>query len=89
MEMAEVKTVEAADGQDSPRAVVMPGSLSGSSLPPHHSEQMPQAHKPPPATCLPPTTTQCLATLALTLLALEASLALAPALSLQGFGVTC
>lgn len=52
-------------------------------LPPPHPLKMPQAHKPPPATCLPPTTTQCLAALALTLLVLEASLALAPALSLQ------
>ncbi|XDB49640.1 hypothetical protein AB1E18_003208 [Capra hircus] len=52
-------------------------------LPPPHLLKMPQAHKPPPAPCLPPTTMQCLATLALTLLALEASLALAPALSLQ------
>lgn len=58
MEMAEVKTVEAADGQDSPRAVVMPGSLSGSSLRPHHSEQVTsasgkQGHQTPPSVAAP------------------------------------
>lgn len=57
MEMAEVKTVEAADGQDSPRAVVMPGSLSGSSLQPH-SEQVTsasgkQGHQTPPSVAAP------------------------------------
>ena len=46
--------------------------------------KMPQGHQPPSATCLPATTMRFLTSLALALIALEAALALAPALNLPG-----
>ena len=65
-------------GQRQPPAV--PAML----LPPLPPLKVPQGHEPPSATCLPPATMRCLASLALTLLALKAALALAPALTLPG-----
>lgn len=51
MEMVEVKTVEAPDGQGSPRVVIMPGSLVWLLLAAPSPEQ--QGHQTPPSVAGP------------------------------------
>lgn len=59
-----------------------PPALPAMLLPPLPPLKVPQGHKPPSATCLPPATMRCLASLALALLTLKAALRLALALPL-------
>lgn len=70
-------------GQPQPPALPSP-PLPAMLLPPLPPLKVPRGHKPPSATCLPPATMRCLASLALALLALKAALRLAPALTLPG-----